>query len=353
LRRFALRFAHHRPREIEMNTKTTRRLASGTIANSGRFWVVPTQGPRLTDRHDLLGPYRAEGSAGHVRDKYLADGIPCEVIDSDERPVIEQAAHADQPIADDIATGLRALADMIEANPQHADLFRYTFSSINAFAADPEPQGYAIPSPEETAETIGMIGLDSERLTDDQHRAMHHRANGTCVFDTCPLTETVEARDLRDTDTIVNPDTGETIPVHLATRHAGLVMVWTERNPKGFVLSPSLTVTIQRRDGDEDNRDFASVSIQPEQNGGVLPYPYHVDHDGNVGRQDYWKGNPAQLAGFLSDLDVHEVDLLHADFWLAPQAAVGMYPVFIRADGSMFNLTSPVASVTPRAKAAL
>jgi hypothetical protein len=136
LRRFALRFAHHRPREIEMNTKTTRRLASGTIANSGRFWVVPTQGPRLTDRHDLLGPYRAEGSAGHVRDKYLADGIPCEVIDSDERPVIEQAAHADQPIADDIATGLRALADMIEANPQHADLFRYTFSSINAFAAD-------------------------------------------------------------------------------------------------------------------------------------------------------------------------------------------------------------------------
>lgn len=33
----------------------------------------------------------------------------------------------------------------------------------------------------------GMTGLDGERLTDDQHRDMHHQAEGTCVFDQCPV----------------------------------------------------------------------------------------------------------------------------------------------------------------------
>jgi hypothetical protein len=113
-----------------MNTKTARRLASGTIANSGRFWVIPTQGPRLTDRHDLLGPYRAEGSAGNVRDKYLADGIPCEVVDSDERPVIEQPK---RQFADELADSLRTLATMIEDHPEIAENFRHTlqWSGIN------------------------------------------------------------------------------------------------------------------------------------------------------------------------------------------------------------------------------
>ncbi len=36
--------------------------------------------------------------------------------------------------------------------------------------------------------------------TEHEHIAMHHRANGTCVFDVCPLNKRIEARDLRDTD---------------------------------------------------------------------------------------------------------------------------------------------------------
>lgn len=81
--------------------------------------------------------------------------------------------------------------------------------------------------------------------------------------------EQVEARQLRDGDTIVSPSGGgETIPVLMATRYGDLVMIWT--NPdKGFVLSPGLLVQIKRRDGgDEDeNRDFAA-SGHPHFSGG-------------------------------------------------------------------------------------
>lgn len=121
-----------------MTTKTTSRLASGKIANSGKFWVVPTHGPRLTDRHDLLGPYRAEGSAGHVRDKYLDEGIACAVVDSDERPVIELSAHPEQQRANAQAAGLRALADTIEANPELAYLLRTSFSHMGSHLFDSE-----------------------------------------------------------------------------------------------------------------------------------------------------------------------------------------------------------------------
>lgn len=75
-----------------------------------------------------------------------------------------------------------------------------------------------------------------------------------------PLTATIKASDLRDGDTIVNPTTGETIPVLLATRAlnpGALVMIWTDAT-NAFVMSPSVTVQIAARGGDEDdNRDFA------------------------------------------------------------------------------------------------
>jgi hypothetical protein len=91
------------------------------------------------------------------------------------------------------------------------------------------------------------------------------------------------------------------------------------------------------------------VTIQPRQTGDKLPIPYHINENGTVRRQEYWKGDPAQLAGFMRRINVHEVDLTHEDFWRDPTAAVGMYPVFIRADGSMFNLTNKVSQVITRA----
>lgn len=84
---------------------------------------------------------------------------------------------------------------------------------------------------------------------------------------------------------------------------------------------------------------------------GKLPYPYHVLPDGQIGRQDVWKGDPARLAGFQRDLGVNNlfintVDLALADFLADPDQAVGMYPVFIDADGDMGTYTLPVDSVS-------
>ncbi|NUR80753.1 MAG: hypothetical protein HOQ21_09955 [Dermatophilaceae bacterium] len=111
--------------------KTTSRLASGAIAN--RYWVVPTQGPRLTEQHELLGPYRGKRSAAGTRDKYLAQGIACEVVDSDERPVIEKPAHPDQAHADAMAAGLMQLATFVRTHPEfHRDLRYSAIGRINA-----------------------------------------------------------------------------------------------------------------------------------------------------------------------------------------------------------------------------
>ncbi|SER95761.1 hypothetical protein SAMN05216188_11882 [Lentzea xinjiangensis] len=60
-------------------------------------------------------------------------------------------------------------------------------------------------------------------------------------------TETIEARALRSGDTIIDPATGERQSIHLATRYGALVMIWTD-TVQGFALSPSLTLTIARRD---------------------------------------------------------------------------------------------------------
>jgi len=61
-------------------------------------------------------------------------------------------------------------------------------------------------------------------------------------------TEQVEARQLRDGDVIVNRAGDGEIPVLLATRYGDLVMIWTDTT-NGFVLSPSVTVAIARRNG--------------------------------------------------------------------------------------------------------
>lgn len=76
-----------------------------------------------------------------------------------------------------------------------------------------------------------------------------------------------------------------------------------------------------------------------------LPYPYHIDPDGTVLRQDFWRGEPARLAGFQQHADVQHVDLL-AHVWLADdsEAPQGWFPVFIDADGGMWSHRFPVAN---------
>lgn len=77
--------------------------------------------------------------------------------------------------------------------------------------------------------------------------------------------------------------------------------------------------------------------IQPEESGGVLPKPFFIGKDGLVGRQDFWRGAPAQLVGFVHRPDTTgEIDLEFDEFWADGDAALGMCPVFAHADGT-FN----------------
>jgi hypothetical protein len=75
------------------------------------------------------------------------------------------------------------------------------------------------------------------------------------------------------------------------------------------------------------------LTIQPAETGGILPYPYHVDQDGNVGRQDFWKGAPLRLIGFVDRAGAGEIDLTLEAFLDDPDEAVDAYPVFEHADG--------------------
>lgn len=78
-----------------------------------------------------------------------------------------------------------------------------------------------------------------------------------------------------------------------------------------------------------------------------LPYPFHIDAaTGDVGRQDFWKGDPARLLGFQKSADVQHVDLWLNDWAKSPAAAVGMFPVFVSKDGGMYNYTTPISDVT-------
>ena len=95
-------------------------------------------------------------------------------------------------------------------------------------------------------------------------------------------------------------------------------------------------------------------SIQPTQAGAAfgeydvhqpVPYPYHIDSDGNVLRQDFWRGDPSRLIGFQATREQH-VDLFYTDWFKGEaDAVVGMYPVFVTDQGEMYTDARPIASV--------
>lgn len=73
-----------------------------------------------------------------------------------------------------------------------------------------------------------------------------------------------------------------------------------------------------------------------------LPYPFFVDEDGKVGRQDVWRGKPLEVVGFQADLAAQQVDLWWEEAFRDPQQAVGMYAVTRDDDG---NLSSQVHAI--------
>lgn len=85
-----------------------------------------------------------------------------------------------------------------------------------------------------------------------------------------------------------------------------------------------------------------------------LPYPFHVDEDGNVERQDFWRGDPAAVLGFQDRVDVQQVDLWWREVVADPQRAVGKYMVTVDSDGDIATRTIAIESVhvTERAEGA-
>lgn len=92
---------------------------------------------------------------------------------------------------------------------------------------------------------------------------------------------------------------------------------------------------------------MSTIKIQPKQLADLtLPYPYFVDSEtGAVQRQDFWQGEPAGLLGFQKTADEQRVALHMKDWAENPQKAVGMFPVFVRAEGGIYSLSMPVESV--------
>lgn len=76
-----------------------------------------------------------------------------------------------------------------------------------------------------------------------------------------------------------------------------------------------------------------------------LPYPFYVDYDGNVGRQDFWRGSPARVVGFVRDLARQEVDLWWQEAAKDPQQVVGMYLITVDRKGNMATHNTAIADV--------
>jgi hypothetical protein len=78
-----------------------------------------------------------------------------------------------------------------------------------------------------------------------------------------------------------------------------------------------------------------------------LPYPFHCTDDGRIKRQDIWRGKPARMVGFVSDLNRQEVDLYWESFRAGdPEAVVGLYMVTQNSDNTIGAQVHAVKSVT-------
>lgn len=87
------------------------------IVIEGNWYLVPAKGERLTDRHDLLGPYTTQDLVEHMRKTYADEGIEGVVVQSATRPTL-----AARGIAEDL--GEVTLADLITRRRSAAELFR-------------------------------------------------------------------------------------------------------------------------------------------------------------------------------------------------------------------------------------
>ena len=84
---------------------------------------------------------------------------------------------------------------------------------------------------------------------------------------------------------------------------------------------------------------------QGEDFNSTLPYPYFIDEEGFVGRQDIWKGKPYKLLGFHDKPVAGDIKLRFSDFKNNIKKAIGMYPVFINKNNSIVTHKTAVESI--------
>ena len=90
------------------------------------------------------------------------------------------------------------------------------------------------------------------------------------------------------------------------------------------------------------------IRIQPKSRPDMTrPYPYFIDEQGFVGRQDFWKGEPFQLIGFSptpeQEFDEKQIDL--STFLQNPKIAIGMYPIFVYKNKEWHTYQDRIESV--------
>lgn len=88
-----------------------------------------------------------------------------------------------------------------------------------------------------------------------------------------------------------------------------------------------------------------SIRLQPASNGGSRPYPYFIEADGKVGRQDFWKGEPERLIGFSDDAETGHIDVDVDEFLENPELGLNKYPVFADYAGAYSTSRVPIYEV--------
>lgn len=104
------------------------------------------------------------------------------------------------------------------------------------------------------------------------------------------------------------------------------------------------------------NLDVTWVEIQQDAHDDEdgTPLPLTIDQYGFVGNQDFWRGAPWRLMGFVVDADQRVVDLDREVFFDDPRRGVGMHPIFMdRRERGWATWRGEVETVRPRKMQAL
>lgn len=89
------------------------------------------------------------------------------------------------------------------------------------------------------------------------------------------------------------------------------------------------------------------LTLQPAMLGDRLPYPLHVQADGTIDRQDFWRGDPFRVIG-LTLRPVPGDDLLEWREVESPDEIVGSYLVVTDVHGQWSTMTNRIGKVIDR-----